>query len=371
MNLDNLHELINRYEQNIDILYGEEHDELFKWRAVKTWQEEWNKPTESFSNFSERFAAAVRDCSIFMDNSRMHPTNGIFKLWEIAPNEVEKLFTETLFADVGTNPSLIQNNMEAFLKKHDELLKKHFPKSWSFQQDRHSASVFLAMNSPEINYVYKSTEARTMAKYIDYGFAIGTGENFNLPNYYRMCEEIVVALKEHPSLLEKHFSMLTDDMYRDESLHMLAFDLIRCSSAYHFYRGLTFSSTGKTIRKKKEEGPSAEELAKREEERLAEIASLEEKIAELEPQLHEIEEISLLGVEVTTKQYGTGIVIGQKENRVTIRFGDEEKKFTLDKKFSARPQFEDDEKIIEIFTQYGRVSEEIKKYQDQIRRLSR
>ena len=41
MNLDNLHELINRYEQNIDILHGEEHDELFKWRAVKTWQEEW------------------------------------------------------------------------------------------------------------------------------------------------------------------------------------------------------------------------------------------------------------------------------------------------------------------------------------------
>ena len=39
MNLDNLHELINRYEQNIDILYGEEHDELFKWRAVKTWHE--------------------------------------------------------------------------------------------------------------------------------------------------------------------------------------------------------------------------------------------------------------------------------------------------------------------------------------------
>ena len=33
MNYDNLHELINRYESNIDILYNEEHDELFKWRA--------------------------------------------------------------------------------------------------------------------------------------------------------------------------------------------------------------------------------------------------------------------------------------------------------------------------------------------------
>ena len=30
MNYDNLHELINRYEEKIDVLYGTEHYELFK-----------------------------------------------------------------------------------------------------------------------------------------------------------------------------------------------------------------------------------------------------------------------------------------------------------------------------------------------------
>ena len=36
MNYDNIHELINRYESEIDTLYNREHDEVFKWRALKT-----------------------------------------------------------------------------------------------------------------------------------------------------------------------------------------------------------------------------------------------------------------------------------------------------------------------------------------------
>ncbi len=44
MNLENLHELIQRYENSIDWIYGTEHDELFKWRAMATWRKEWCKP---------------------------------------------------------------------------------------------------------------------------------------------------------------------------------------------------------------------------------------------------------------------------------------------------------------------------------------
>ena len=31
MNMENLHELINRYEEKLDVFYNDEHDELFKW----------------------------------------------------------------------------------------------------------------------------------------------------------------------------------------------------------------------------------------------------------------------------------------------------------------------------------------------------
>ena len=77
MNVEVLHKLIDRYEESIDTLYNDDHDELFKWRAMKTWREEWFKPDTAFTSFSERFTAAKRDFSLFIDNARMHPSTGV------------------------------------------------------------------------------------------------------------------------------------------------------------------------------------------------------------------------------------------------------------------------------------------------------
>ena len=50
MNTENLHELIRRYEDGIEWIYGTKHDELFKWRAMATWRKEWLKPEGSFAS---------------------------------------------------------------------------------------------------------------------------------------------------------------------------------------------------------------------------------------------------------------------------------------------------------------------------------
>ena len=250
MNKDNLHQLINEYEDHLDMIYGNTHDELFKWRAMKVWRDEWFKPDTAFTSFAERFNAARKEFSLFIDNSRMHPSTGVIKLWEKEPETVERLFYDVLFADEKGDASATQNNMERFLEEYEKLRSKYFPSNWSFKQDRHSASVFLAMNNPNFNYVYKSSEALTMAKYLDFGFSIGSGINFSLPNYYRLCDEIVSALKEHDSLLEKHFSRLTPEYYNDQSLHLLAFDLMYCCRTYNFYSIVTLPVTVKAKRKK-------------------------------------------------------------------------------------------------------------------------
>ena len=93
MNYDILHELINRYENDMERIYGREHDELFKWKAMCTWRKEWLKSKDSFKDFSEQFTAAKKDFSLFIDNSRMHPSTGVLKLWEKEPETVEHFFT--------------------------------------------------------------------------------------------------------------------------------------------------------------------------------------------------------------------------------------------------------------------------------------
>lgn len=71
MNKITLDELFNRYEENIDMLYDAEHDEIFKWRALKTFQKEWF--SLEYTDFLSRFNAATKD---FL--SRRPPRGGVF-----------------------------------------------------------------------------------------------------------------------------------------------------------------------------------------------------------------------------------------------------------------------------------------------------
>ena len=369
MNYDNLHELINRYGAKIDLLYNEENDELFKWKALKCWQDEWFKPQDAFIDFANRFYAARKEFSLFIDNSRMHPSSGVLKLWEKEPETVEHLFYDVLLPDTGGNVADTQKNMEQFLFEYEKLREKYFPGNWSFKQDRHSASVFLALTYPEQNYAYKSSEALTMAKYIDFGFNIGAGGSFSLENYYKLCEEIIQAFRQHEDILEKHFSKLTDEHYYDESLHLLAFDFIYCCRTYAYYKGLIVPDSDKP--KKAVQKPAApeispEELARREAERQQKIAEIEQEIIELENSCEGCEDISLLGVQVTSPQYGVGTVVDQNINRIKVKFSETEKSFILDKQYAARPRFEEDEEIVEIFSRYGRAQEKIKKLKEQL-----
>ena len=366
MNYTNLHELINRYESNIDMLYGTEHYELFKWEAVKTWRDAWLKPGDMFSSFGERFAAARKGLGWFMDNSRMHPSTGVIKLWEKEPETVEKLFHK-LFAKTR-DIHQIQQQMDVFIEEYEALRQRHFPGNWSYKQDRHSASVFLAMNDPDFNYVFKSNEAHTMAKYTEFGMSIGAGGSFSLENYYLLCEEIVKALKEHESLLEKHFGRLTDKCYHDESLHLLAFDLMYCSSTYQFYKGLVIPVTGKTIKKPVKQPLSKEQMEEIEAARQQKIQALEEELSKLERQIGDFENISLIGVQVQSAKYGTGTVIKQEINHITVQFENETKAFILDEKYSSRLRFEDDSEIVSAFTEYARTKDRIDMIHKELRR---
>lgn len=370
MNLENLHELINRYEENLDRLYRTESYELFKWEAVKTWQDEWFKPEGCFSSFAERYSAATKSFSVFIDNSTMHPSAGVTKLCEKEPETVESLFCDVLLKDPNGSVAAVQDNMEAFLSGYEELRQKYFPKQWYYKQERHSASVYLAVNDPTFNYAFKSSEAHMMSKYIGFGYNIGAGESFSLENYYRLCEEVVSALKEHERLLERHFDSLNERCYEDRSLHMLAFDIIYCSRAYNFYKGLEAPERPNKIKKKsKVTEISAEELARREAERQEKIKEIESEIEELESISDNCEDISLIGVQVTSDKDGIGTVIAQDINLITVQFENDEKKFKLDKQYANRPRFDEDDEIVEAFTNYARRQERLKELHKKLEQL--
>ena len=110
-----------------------------------------------------------------------------------------------------------------------------------------------------------------------------------------------------------------------------------CCRTYNFYHGVSIPSVSKATRKK----ASAESISQEEAKRL--------------------EEERFIGVEVTAKPYGIGTVVAQDINNIRVSFGGTEKSYILDRRYVARPRFENDEEIISVFTEYGQKQEHIKR----------
>lgn len=348
MNFENLHALIDRYEQNIYYLNDSANDEKFKWHAVQRFQDAWFSPNAESLPFAELFHNAIKGSSILVNNGTVQPANGVVKLAEKAPEEVERLFREVLFADDDDDLDVRQEHMEEFLEGMEALLQQYYPASWKYRQDRHAASCYLAMYAPERNYIYKYSPVEAFAVYTEFGKDIGSGNAFKLAHYYELGDIVVAALREHPELLRKHADILDDTYYRDESLHLLAFDIIYCADTYGYFKDLKHRAKKDAIK-----AYTAEQQRKAEaEERQAAIDAIEQQIRQFENQIDVYRSISLVGTQVQHKSWGTGTVIQQNINMVRVRFSETEKQFIISAKFPMRPTFEDDAEIVAAMTDY-------------------
>lgn len=363
MNKENLHELIKRYEVNFDRINSAEHDEIFKWKVVKCFRDVWFGEAYKELSFAKRFHLATKDSSVLINNSMISPTNGVVKLAEEYPAEVETLFAETLFSG-ETDPVIVQAQMDRFLEEMERMRQQKLPSYYRYKQERHAASCYLAFFHPEVHYIYRYSEAEEFAKYIEFGKNLGAGADFSLPNYYEMADLVVEALKEHPSLIERHEKFIEDapKYYRDKSLHLMAFDLMYCCRCYNFYTGLSHATKKESLKAYTQQ----QARQKEEQERLARIQQAEDELHALDVELEQYDDISLLDVEVTLSKAGTGIIVFHDHNMIKAQFPEGVKTFILHKKYPMRTAFENDEAVVDAYTRYAQLLDLRKKVQGQL-----
>ena len=367
MNLDNLKKLIECYANNLELIYGEKHDELFKWKAVQHFRDVWYAPENENLNFAQRFNKAKKESSVLIDNSRVSPSNGVVKIAEVAGQEVEHLFFDVLLADDGGDIVARQNNMDAFLDGMEALRVKHYPQCWKYKQDRHAASCYLCFFAPDDNFIYHYTEVEEFALHIEYGIDIGSGESFKLDAYYKMCDEVIAVLREHTSLINRQNKFISSDEYYDDpSLHLLVFNLIWCANTYNFYRDMTHVSKKESIKEY-----TLAQLREKERQELEEKRNaILDEIVQLERNMDSCKDISLIGVQVSDKTSGAiGTIIAQEVNRVTVQYETGTKIYYINKKYASRPRFEDDEEIVEAFTLYDDSKTRLEVLHKQLARL--
>lgn len=329
MNKRNLQEIFDHYIDRFEFLNEEPQIEYYKWQIC----EQYPKLLKgAFASEDDAFAKAlyeVKKCTHNIIDSYTQPFNGLVEFAKREPGSVRKLLLD-LYADDGRDLKVQMEKIADFFVRSNELLDRYFPGSFLYKPNSHSVSALLFLNDPEHHYMYKATQSQRFADCVEFYDDWGTGDNIRLDIYYRMCDELVAAIKDCPALMETDRSRFDGrlklsggGLHPDLQKHILAFDLIYCCTAYDLFDGITY--TKRNIKEKQlylAEKQKAESLWQSFEKASRDAEALREA-------LKYFVEIFAPGVKIQHKKYGEGRVDSVSESYVEASFPEKQVQISL------------------------------------------
>lgn len=320
MNKENLSSVFEQYINRFDELNAlDANDEGYKWRVESHFVKYWDIDADDFASM---FKTAMEEISKtnLIDNKSVHPIGGIRMLLK-QDSEVEfvrQCFRE-LFSDDGGDLVARQGRILSFMDKINERIEKYESGSWKYPQKINDVIYYLNLWRPWENYIFKSTEATNWANCIEFGDDIGSGADFSLEKYYRMCDELLEAVQGNDTIMKLHAERVAREAHGyDDKLHMLVYDIIYCADTYDFYLQAKASTTSTKERIKKARLRS--ELEKAQE-------RLESLQRDLEARQREVICVDLTGARVVHKKFGIGTVTSYQDDKLHISFASGDKLF--------------------------------------------
>ena len=222
INKDKLQELIAGYKKYFPTKI---EDELYKWRAVKKFQDTWNIEAPDFwTMFNE---ATSLHANLLM--SRNHFPKGVIRdFYKYDPTS-----TRMMFRNLFDEKKPLETRINAFISEAVRLQKAYMPNA-NHYQDMNAISVYLWSMYPDKYYIYKFFELKTTAEVVEssHQFRKGAGAE----GYVQAIEFFNVlrsALKQDNEIRTMLDGVLTSDCYRDTNLNCVVIDL-------HYYAGRYF-----------------------------------------------------------------------------------------------------------------------------------
>jgi hypothetical protein len=321
MNKQRLSLLLNNYIKNFSLI-EKEHRETYKWVAIQHFQDNFDVDAE---NFAEMLRVSTAKSENLID-ATTQPLYGMIFYAEQEPETVRNMF-KALYAEDDGDLIVRQKKIDKFIQDSEILRNKYAKDSWRYQQNQRSVMSYLVFMFPEVNYMYKYSQAMEFADCVDFFGDWGNGSNFKLNVYYKMCDELVNVIKENKELMEKNkerYKNASLPLYKDESLHILAFDIIYCSQRYGLYNGIEYQHTSSAEKKEKikeiEKALIVQEEFEKAEENYKQLLKIKDFIL---PQFKKLSSVE-------HKTFGKGLILSVGENGVaSISFGETTKSFSL------------------------------------------
>lgn len=214
MNNQKLKSYINSYKEQFDFV---NQNEIYKWKAVKQFQENWDIDASDFYGMLEKSLSLVTN---LLASGQYFPKRMLLKNAKETPKKVRLLF-KYLFDEEYD----ILERIELFRSDFKRLNTDNF-NDLNDYQDHRAVVVYLALRYPERYYFYKYKMFKKFADKIDYPYTPIAGRIENVSHYNNLCNIIRPTLAKDQELIKLHSNRISDDCYYDESLNILTQDFI-------------------------------------------------------------------------------------------------------------------------------------------------
>ena len=311
MNEKRLKTIFKNYVAKFDQITYVPHEEIYKWEIAHDFKPLLDDALASpAEEFLEKMKQAVTLATNLLSNQYELPGGAICEYIKREPEYMRQLLVE-LFSDDGGDLEARQSRIDHFSSECNQLKSRFFPNSYKFEIGQRAVMVLLGLYDPENNYLYKPMQANEFADCVEFYDDFGPSTHFKLPVYYRMCDELVAAIRADKELMEKHNSIYDcprKPLHEDKNLHLFAFDIIYSGTNYHLYNDIEYSHISSKERKEYLDNcEKAEKLADAVDKARTDLELFEEAIAFYSGILH-------VGANVKHKLWGDGTVIQYKDS---------------------------------------------------------
>jgi hypothetical protein len=209
-----LRKYINEYKVNFEYV---NHHEIYKWEAVKCFQDNWDIEAE---NFPEMLLASIKLTNNLLKSGQYFPLRMIRHYSESKPNE-----TRGIFAKLYNEDEDLYERINEFQSSLELLNSELFPGKNTYQ-DHRAVIVYLTLRYPERYFFYKFKMYERFAEKLNLIYRPVMGRIENIGHFNNLCELIKYELSQDQELLKLHKDRISANCYYDENLHILTQDFI-------------------------------------------------------------------------------------------------------------------------------------------------
>lgn len=214
MNRQIIKSYIKEYKNQFDFVHKEE---IYKWQAVKQFQDNWDINASDFYSMLEKSLKLVVN---LLDSGQYFPKRMLLKNTEIKPEKIKTLF-EYLYDEEFD----LFERIELFRSEFKEINTQNFINKKDYQ-DHRAVIVYLALKYPERYFFYKYKMFKKFSEKIDYTYNPIAGRIENIGQFQNLCNLLRHELSQDQELLKLHKNRISDDCYYDENLNILTQDFV-------------------------------------------------------------------------------------------------------------------------------------------------